>query len=220
MSIATLKKKTFNNNPRIAPLSGNNSLGFSLNGIRPVSGMVGPTNLALSNKSYKNIPCCAGSSETYKTNINTIRISVKNTKGMLSSKWSRCDTLNCENNKNIVQPIDTAIIKHHTQGQYILEKQAQCHLQKVIDLSCADTCHITNSQSNKNHNYSKPNKVGPYTKRAPGAISQKEYINNNLLKSKAFLFGTCKKHFPMYINNNGCNTYYKTYDEAKRAGAI
>lgn len=48
MSIAVLKRKTLNGNPRLAPVSGSNNgkFGFSLNGTRRNVGGVGITNLA------------------------------------------------------------------------------------------------------------------------------------------------------------------------------
>ena len=48
MSIAALKRKTLNGNPRLAPISGSNNgkFGFSLNGTRRNVGRVGVTNLA------------------------------------------------------------------------------------------------------------------------------------------------------------------------------
>ena len=47
MSIATMKRKTNHNNPRLGPSSGSsNNNFFSLNGTRRNIGVVGPTNLA------------------------------------------------------------------------------------------------------------------------------------------------------------------------------
>ena len=45
MSLATLKRKTNNSNPRNCPISGKGTLGFALNGTRRVVGTVGHTNL-------------------------------------------------------------------------------------------------------------------------------------------------------------------------------
>ena len=101
MSIAALKRKTLNGNPRLAPISGSNNgnFGFSLNGTRRNIGSVGVTNLApgaqtgptqMISSSLGNITnnygisgyatSCCGNDE------NIVKPSVINTRGMLSRR--------------------------------------------------------------------------------------------------------------------------------------
>ena len=105
MSIVALKRKTLNGNPRIGAISGKRPLGFALNGTRRITGVVGPTNLGSNSNS-----CCT-------EDINIVKPSVKNTKGMLSVRYNG---LSCKQQGNFcpkiwVQPIDTGDIKLHTQ---------------------------------------------------------------------------------------------------------
>ena len=101
MSIAVLKRKTLNGNPRLAPVSGSNngSFGFSLNGTRRNIGNVGVTNLApgaqsgptqmiistpgniTNNHAINGHPshCCTNDE-------NVVKPSVINTRGMLSRR--------------------------------------------------------------------------------------------------------------------------------------
>ena len=90
MSLAVLKRKTMNGNPRMAPISGSASgpLGFSLNGTRRISGVVGPTNLGPKGNANKHgqhsgVACCTNDADI-------IKPSVKNTKGMLSVRYLNC----------------------------------------------------------------------------------------------------------------------------------
>jgi len=224
MSIAVLKKKTFNNNPRIAPISGNGQ--FALNGTRRIIGVVGPTNLAKKNiKVWEN----QATSLACEANSSTVYLSVKNTKGMLESKWSRCSVPNCNKLKPIVQPMDSGNIKLHTQGQYIYHKRAGCYYnnndnnnnkdcspkteQIIYEKPCLNTCE-------PNQNYIGTTKVfkGRYAKKGKGAISQQDYLNEKYIKSKALLLAPNRlPHFPMNITNSGCNKFYKTYEEYEKS---
>ena len=90
MSIAVLKRKTFTNNPREAPLSGNGkhgstSIGFSLNGNLRGS-YIGQGNLAFRSK-HKN----KNSGHAYTTAVcnndpTVLKTTVMNTRGMLSKR--------------------------------------------------------------------------------------------------------------------------------------
>ena len=123
MSIATLKKKTMNGNPRMSPLSGRGPLGFALNGTLRVSGLVGPTNLGLDRQSAGiNIPtsnCCTN-------DRNIIKKSVMNTKGMLSARAKGFPQGNLSNNlrycrnapQNWVQAIDNGLYQSNTSAQH------------------------------------------------------------------------------------------------------
>ena len=100
MSLATMKRKTLNGNPRLAPVSGSNNgkFGFSLNGTRRNIGGVGVTNLAPgamrgpsqmigSTPSRPTGPGIHGHSSSVCTNDPTVvKTSVINTRGMLSRR--------------------------------------------------------------------------------------------------------------------------------------
>ena len=152
MSLATLKRKTNNSNPRNCPISGKGTLGFALNGTRRVVGTVGHTNLGKRETrtpfrgtvpmghggklgkyqeiiSYNNELCCSN-------DTNIIKTSSKYNKGMIETRYM--GTLHgaykepyYDNNGNLVkplinwvQPIDNGYNQHHTQGQYIKDVHA------------------------------------------------------------------------------------------------
>ena len=224
MSIATLKRKTLNGNPRMAPISGNRPLGFALNGTRRITGVVGPTNLGHTGK-YSN--SCCNETLCSNENCNIVKPSVKNTKGMLSVRYNG---LSCNNNcpKIWVQPMDTGDIKHHTQGQYISSKSAECYIHKTSTKeikNCPKNCNLNTYVKPRNFIGTKKIFDGKYTKNSNGAMTQAEYITLRLRNNKSYSMAksdTCKNpykpHFPPNVNNKGCNTYYKTYEEAKAAG--
>lgn len=110
MSIAVLKRKARNGNPRLAPISGSNngSFGFSLNGTRRNIGGVGVTNLGpgaqsgptqmvnsmvgseVNNRGQLNLNGIHGHLESCCTNDeNVVKPSVINTRGLISRR------LNC-----------------------------------------------------------------------------------------------------------------------------
>jgi hypothetical protein len=127
MSIAALKRKTLNGNPRLAPISGSNNgpFGFSLNGTRRNVGWVGITNLAPGAQTgptqmIESMPnnitdnnaihghrssCCSDCSGC----VQLVKPSVINTRGMLSRRlnclppqpeWRTCT--NCTKGSNPV----------------------------------------------------------------------------------------------------------------------
>ena len=123
MSIATLKRKTMNGNPRMSPLSGQGPLGFALNGTLRISGWVGPTNLGLDHQSSNyntptSVRCCTNDS-------NIIKKSVMNTRGMLSARIKGFPQGNFSNNlrycstapQNWVQAIDNGLYQSNTAAQ-------------------------------------------------------------------------------------------------------
>ena len=74
MSIAALKRKTMNGNPRLSPVSGQGHLGFALNGILRVNGSVGKTNLGPSNYSsinggHSSNSCCLNDNNIIKKSV-------------------------------------------------------------------------------------------------------------------------------------------------------
>ena len=154
MSIAVLKRKTLNGNPRLAPISGSNNgrFGFSLNGTRRNIGVVGVTNLAPGAQSgptqmiestpsnITNPNGITGHPTSCCTNdIDVVKPSVINTRGMLSRRlkclppqpdWRTCTNCTSGSNPetgcyNWVQPIDNGVNKTHTQGQYTAKKGVQ-----------------------------------------------------------------------------------------------
>ena len=208
MSIATLKKKTLNGNPRISPISGNSELAFSINGTRRNTGIVGNTNLAKNTINRQN---CNVSFNNY----NVIKPSVMNTKGMLASKKINCSINGtCIKPLQWVQPIDTGYNKFNTQSQHIERKHSESACN--VDLSN----NKINSECNNNcqHKYIGSRNVfrGGYTKQSNTAISHAEYIKTKYLKNKCI--PPPKKdmdlsHFPPNVNNDNCAIIYKTPQE-------
>ena len=146
MSIVTLKRKTQNGNPRIAPISGNNNNnfsttkilnpitnklerveynnGFNINGTLRLGPSVGEnlgssfldTNLGINLKnSCRKIKCT--------NDPNVIKTSVKNTRGLLSSRGNRCQG-NCPKIWN--QPISSGSNLLNTQSQHITQVRTRC----------------------------------------------------------------------------------------------
>ena len=103
MSIAILKKKTRNGNPRIAPISGkqrdNHSNGFAINGTLRLGPSVGVDlggnfldtrandNRIQLKRSCGNISCT--------NDPDVVKTSVKNTRGFLSSRGNICPKGQC-----------------------------------------------------------------------------------------------------------------------------
>ena len=99
MSLSTMKRKTLNGNPRLAPISGENNgtFGFSLNGTRrgnyigrdnlAPTAMTGTPQLISSTTSKPTGPGIYGHSSSVCTNDPTVvKTTVMNTKGRLSKK--------------------------------------------------------------------------------------------------------------------------------------
>lgn len=120
MSIAALKRKTLNGNPRLAPISGSNNgpFGFSLNGTRRNIGGVGVTNLAPGAQSgptqmiastsnditnnygihgHRSSCCCDDCNGQC---IQLVKPSVINTRGLLSRRLNCVKTTNYEPGPN------------------------------------------------------------------------------------------------------------------------
>ena len=223
MSIATLKRKTFNGNPRVAPISGQGPLGFALNGTLRNSGIVGPTNLGSDGNS-----CCTN-------NSNYIKLSVKNTKGMLASRNNNCPSGECPKPMNWFQPIDSGYNKHHTQGQYIVRKQTEVFIcnNGISNESISGPCKsyeqqqqgvLCNNNCKSNYIGTKNLFKGNYTKPPPVAISQGQYIRTVYLKNHCIPVPPKYKnkfgHFPPVVNNKGCIKHFKTLKQAQDAGIL
>ena len=218
MSIAALKRKTMNGNPRMSPISGSNNgpLGFALNGTRRNSGVVGNTNLA--SDGPNNMQCCTN-------NPNIIKRSVMNTKGMLSSRYDNCT------NKCPPKPVFQETVKD--QDEHIKKLSVNCNLDDKITLRthCGTTyteedqnIFICHNKCDHKHIGGKNVFKGAYTKNPPGAMSQSTYINGKYLKNNAYLLptknGKCTPHFPPRANNSACFTLYKTLNEMEAAKQI
>lgn len=209
MSIATLRKKTMNGNPRISPISGNSESTFSINGTRRNSGIVGKTNLARNLNYGENCKTCTNDS-------NIIKSSVINTKGMLALKKINCPINGtCIKPLQWVQPIDTGYNKFNTQSQYIERKHSESACN--VDLSNNKINSICNN--NCEHKYIGTRNVfrGSYTKQSNTAITQEEYIKTRYLKKNCIPVPENKKatlsHFPPNVNNDNCAIIYKTPQE-------
>ena len=188
MSLATLKRKTMNGNPRMSPISGtgSGSLGFALNGTRRIKGVVGHTNLGPKGNS-NGISCCSEDNSV-------IKPSVKNTKGMISVRYS--GILHGQNPRSVVQPMPD-----YTQSQYIHALHAECNTHD--DLNKDAKCH---SKSSNTFIGGKNKFTGAYTKPAPGPISQSEYIKGRYLRNNAYLRGpSCLQVKPAMKNNGNCS---------------
>ena len=212
MSIATLKRKTMNGNPRMSPISGSNNspLGFALNGTRRITGVVGETNLGPSayHKNHK-LSCCS-------EDTSTIKPSVMNTKGMLSVRYNKCQS-NCQ--KPIVQETVKTQNEHIQKLHILSHKNEKSILQTICGNIYLDENKFKCHNNCKNQFIGGKNTFkGAYTKNSPGAISESEYIKGRYLNKNAFLLGnSCKPHFPHRVNNNGCNIYYKTLDDINKS---
>lgn len=170
MSIAILKRKAMNGNPRLSPISGNNPLGFALNGTRRVKGVVGPTNLGASKS-----PTLGSHQSCFTCNSNEIiKPSVKNTKGMLSSRyrgilygaWPKSVVKQFNLNDNHKKVYDNCITKLHIDS-------IACNSNVITDY--IKTCNCDNKVINK----------VIYTKPGKGAISQSTYLNDIYKKNNS-----------------------------------
>lgn len=191
MSIVALKNKTFKGgaSPRTSPISANGI--FSINGKLRIRGVVGPTNLGPGNYSKTGVKssCCAdGETE--------VKISVKNTKGMLSKRY---DQLYYGNPCHVVQLTpqnsQTYIEKLHTINSCsFLQFNPACPQSNYPEKKCYPCPH-----NRAQVIYDK----GPIT-----AISQSDYLKGRYLKSKAFLSnknyggeGNWEQHYPPNVKN-------------------
>tara|TARA_B000000557_G_scaffold243081_1_gene223747 strand:+ start:103 stop:999 length:897 start_codon:yes stop_codon:yes gene_type:complete len=127
MSIAVLKRKTLNGNPRLAPISGsdNGKFGFSLNGTRRGNYINKDSIIATKgnnclSKSQDN-PLPPGTS-ICSNDINIVKPTVMNTKGMLAKKLRGTPSINssCKGNGPLsVNWVKNSSTADHTQGNYI-----------------------------------------------------------------------------------------------------
>lgn len=233
MSIAILKRKTLNGgNPRNSPLSGNSNLGFSLNGTLRLSSQIGinlgshffdSNNNLLNTCSKNNINCM---------NNNNIKTSVKNTKGLLSSR--QINNQNCCKPIQWVQPINSSTNLQNSQSQYIDNISKKCLITDISNIPKNYTCKSICSQETISSTFiNKQNKPQPsrnfhiinVSKKPNVAISSGEYLKSKYLKNKCIPIPKIlsnalneKLPFPPNINNNKCSNFYISQIEAAQNG--
>ena len=205
MSLATLKKKS---RMYKAPISGGGS--FSLNGGYRNVGVVGQTNLMRSRTS-----CCTNDDSV-------IKISTKNTLGHIYSAFkypTSVDYPNCSICPKIW--VKNFSPEDHSQGIHIrnvVSETAKCVLpssnldagSKACFDACDDTAHIGGRKVTRNH----------YTKDLNQDVSAEEYMRTKLMKTNDLPTPKKCQHFPMSLNNNGCNIEVLTPQQAIAAGLL
>ena len=214
MSIATMKRKTMNANPRLAPISGIGNLGFALNGTRRISGVVGPTNLGPQGNNNiincNNYNHCNGSA-CHTNDPTIIKTSVKNTKGMLASRATSC-LPHCP-----PQPAFMPTVQIQSQHiSHIHSVHAGCDLSHSQPI-CVNECKSTFIGGRKIFK-------GNYTKTPDGtnwsengktynsyAIPQSQYISGKYLKNNC-IYPTNINHINRFastnkrVNNSNCSS--------------
>lgn len=245
MSIAILKRKTFlGGNPRISPISGNTKLGFALNGTLRIGPQIG-VNLGSSFfDSTNNLEQTCGKEKVNCSNDkNIIKTSVKNTRGMLSSR--RINTKQCCKPSQWVQPINSSSNIQNSQGQYINYISRRCF---IYDLSSQSINAICKSEDQVNSTCkakgncipkSAPPMIGwqnrpqasrnynlvTISKNPSVAISSGEYLRTKFLNNKCIPIPRDKNNalskklpFPPNVINSGCNKNYINQIKAAKNG--
>ena len=207
MSIVTLKKKS---RMYKAPISGSGP--FSLNGGYRNVGVVGQTNLMRSRTS-----CCTNDDSV-------IKGSTKTTLGHIYSAFKYPTSVEYPDCVN--QPCPTIWVKNfsaedHSQGIYIqnvVSETAKCVLPSSnLDAgskACADTCDDTTRIGGRKIMRTH------YTKDLNQDVSAEEYMRTKLMKNNDLPTPKKCQHFPMSLNNNGCNIEVLTPEQAKAAGLL
>jgi len=207
MSIVTLKKKS---RMYKAPISGSGP--FSLNGGYRNVGVVGQTNLMRSRTS-----CCTNDDSV-------IKGSTKTTLGHIYSAFKYPTSVEYPDCVN--QPCPTIWVKNfsaedHSQGihiQNVVSETAKCVLPssnldagfKTCVDTCDDTTRIGGRKIMRTH----------YTKDLNQDVSAEEYMRTKLMKNNDLPTPKKCQHFPMSLNNNGCNIEVLTPQQAKAAGLL
>ena len=177
MSVAILKRKAMNGNPRLAPISGNSPLGFALNGTRRIKGVVGPTNLGANKR-----PALGSHQSCFTCNSNEIiKPSVKTTKGMISTRFT--GILYGAWPRSTVKPINPGVNPRLVN---------LCNIEKVTHV--IKHCNCDGKVINKIV-YSKP---------GIGAMGHSAYLTNIYKLKNGYLLGDCLKPYPKTIINSYC----------------
>lgn len=232
MSIATLKRKTIHGgNSRLNPVSGNNSLGFAVNGTKRIGPQIGPNlpphtminnrNLCTPENSSNKASCINDS--------NVIKTSVKNTRGMLASRCMNSAHKDCI----WVQTTTTSQRDHifnisrrcfvDVSGESLSSINSIC---KSLD-QVKDDCEKRSSCKNvsrtpiigwQNRPQERRNfNIIPIAKRPSVAISSGEYLRTK------YLYNHCipiprnstnpRPPWPPPSNNNGCRINFRNFHE-------
>ena len=226
MSLATLKQKSkiYTNH-----ISGKGNNGFSLAGGLRNIGAVGPTNLAKSvtRTRFRGIApmgsggCCgnyiinvSNSGSCCVNDPDIIKSSVKNTKGMIDTKYKWMSStypnwwVQNTSNENYDQSEHIRKVKETVTGR--------CGVMLSTDAG--------NASSNENMTIWEngiPRCSKPYTKDVKVAMSSGDYITTGYLKKRCLPTPPNKQAFPFIVNNkDNCHTSYKTWQEAQQAGLL
>ncbi len=241
MSVATLKKKTFRGgNPRVDPISGVGNKGFSLNGCLRNIGGVGQFRM-VSNVTRTlfrgNTPvgwggCCgtypqyiANSGNCCNNDSSIVKLSTKNTKGMLDEKY--LGILHGAYPNTWVKDDDNSYRITDTQSQYIESlswKVGSCMFQadKSANTTVADAEVCTCSQGKFYHIGGKKYRFyKPTTKFVGGYTTQNQYITTGgVAKNNHLPTPACARPFPYSLSHNGCDVNYNTIEQAAGKGYI
>lgn len=227
MSIVALKR---NSRRFMVPVSGKESNGFSLVGTHRNIGSVGQTNLAKSvtRTPFRGIAPMGngGSLGSYVINVSNsgsccsndatiVKNSVKNTSGMISTKYK---WLNGTYPNWWVQ--DTSPLKHD-QSSFIDEKKkrvSRCGSMISTDAGTpATSCQGSKSVKRVN---GLP-KCRPITKDPKVAVSSSKYMDTGLMTKNCLPAPASKQAFPFPVNNgDNCITTFNTWQEAQQAGLL
>lgn len=235
MSIAVLKRKTFKGgNPRISPISGNSSLGFALNGTLRIGPQIGVNLGSNFFDSTNNLEkSCGKKNMNCNNDKNIIKRSVKNTKGLISSR--NVNVKQCCNPSQWVQPINSSTNIQNSQGQYITYVSTRCFVYdtsyQAINSICKnnDQVNTTCYTKNKCIQQSAPPIIGWQNRPQPArnfnlitiaknpsiAISSSEYLRTKYLNKRCLPIPKIQANalseklpFPPNIINGGCNNNY------------
>jgi hypothetical protein len=207
MSIVTLKKKS---RMYKAPISAGGS--FSLNGGNRNVGVVGQTNLMRSRTS------CGTNDDS------VIKGSTKNTLGHIYASFkypTSVDNPSCQD-----KPCPKIWVKNFSPEDYsqgihirnVVNANAKCDdpnanldagSKQCVD-DCNDIVHIAGRKIMRTH----------YTKSMNQDVSAENYMRTRLMKNNCLPTPKDRQHFPMSLNNNGCNINVLTPQEAKDAGLL
>ena len=241
MSVATLKKKTFRGgNPRVDPISGVGNKGFSLNGCLRNIGGVGQFRMVsnVTRTLFRGTTpvgwggCCgtypqyiANSGNCCTNDSSIVKLSTKNTRGMLDEKY--LGILHGAYPNTWVKDDDNSYRITDTQSQYIESltwKAGSCKFQadKSANTTVADAeaCKCAKGKfyhiGGKKYMFYKPT-----TKFVGGYTTQNQYITaGGVAKNNDLPTPACARPFPYSLSHNGCDVNYNTIEQAVGKGYI
>ena len=240
MSIATLKRKTTKGgNPRVDPISGVGTKGFSLNGGHRNIGAVGQFRMVSNvtrtpfrgtepmghggfDGEYYNHPVNSGDCCTNDNSI--IKHSSLNTAGMLDEKykWTKSQYPNYW-----VKDDDNANRMTKTQGQLTRAKtwaSGACNFEKAAN---EDPDNVWQCKGKSKCVYwiggKKKFLYYPYSKwlNTTKVQSQGAYITaGGVARQKRLPTPACMQHYPMMLTANGCDSNAVTWQQAQAQGLL